>query len=252
MTSKPFISIIIATYNIREYVEALVVNLNSQTFIDYEVLISDGGSTDGSRDYFKPTIIRNLTWMQSSPDGGIYYALNKALDYARGTWIAVIGADDKFINENALANFYDYICNIDETYNLVYTDLQIKSKNNIRFKNYPGYSQFKNMYGGLPPIHHQTAFFKRSCVRLYGKFDTTYRIHADYELFSRIMSNEAPLKIDLYVVLYNDSGFSSNWSNIIGSLKEMIKIRYKYNSGKIGIRIFLPYLRLIANKVAFK
>jgi hypothetical protein len=132
---------------------------------------------------------------------------------------------------------------------MVYTDLQIKSKTGIRFKLYPEYPVFKKMYKGLPPIHHQTIIVKSECIKGYGGFNTKYRIHADYELFSRIISDQRPKKLDLFVIMYSDAGYSSRWNNIWRSIKEIAEIRKKYNKGQIGLKIFLPHIIIIANKI---
>jgi glycosyltransferase involved in cell wall biosynthesis len=252
MKAIPFVSIIIATYNVKEHLDCLIASLNNQTFTDYEVLISDGGSSDGSVEYFNNDTIRNLAWSKSGKDKGIYYALNEALNFAAGTWVVIIGADDRLIDNNSLLCFYEATNGLDHSCRFIYTDLQIRSKNTVRFKSYPAYPDFKKKYGGSPPLHHQTVFVKNECIKKYGMFNTDYLIHADYELLCRIMAFEEPKKLDISIISFNDSGFSSNWANIIKSLREIIKIRSKYNNGRVGIRIFLPYLKIIANKTIFK
>lgn len=89
------ISVITVTLNCASTLPALVASLQAQTRSDFEWIVVDGGSTDGTVD-----LLRNLEpgfgfrWI-SEPDFGIYHALNKGLAMAGGDYYLVIGADDE-------------------------------------------------------------------------------------------------------------------------------------------------------------
>ena len=100
------ISVIIPVYNKKRYLPKLMSSLQAQTFQDYECLIVDDGSTDGSAELcdemaHSDTRIRVF----HIPNGGVSHARNYALDRAHGTYITFIDSDDGF-REDYLENLY--------------------------------------------------------------------------------------------------------------------------------------------------
>jgi glycosyltransferase involved in cell wall biosynthesis len=101
----PLISIITATRNAASRVSALYESLASQSFPDFEWIVSDGLSSDGTLELLQQFQQRS-PWVQfcSEADFGIYDAINKALVRARGRYYLVAGADD-VLHERALASY---------------------------------------------------------------------------------------------------------------------------------------------------
>lgn len=87
------ISVLTATYNAQATLATLMASLAAQTRRDFEWVVVDGGSTDGTLALLRGTTL-SVRWI-SEPDGGIYDALNKALRLARGEYYLVVGADDE-------------------------------------------------------------------------------------------------------------------------------------------------------------
>jgi Glycosyltransferases involved in cell wall biogenesis len=83
---NPLFTIIVAVLNSKETLERCIESVNSQTYPYKELIIKDGGSTDGTVEILKNNDDKIAYW-ESSPDHGIYHAWNKALQYARGEWI---------------------------------------------------------------------------------------------------------------------------------------------------------------------
>lgn len=77
------LSIITINYNNREGLKKTIESVLSQTFTDYEYIIIDGGSTDGSRELIEQ-YQSHLSFWCSEPDKGIYNAMNKGIAKARG------------------------------------------------------------------------------------------------------------------------------------------------------------------------
>jgi len=99
--SEPLISILTASYNSVEGLKKTVASVETQTFRDFEHVVIDGGSTDGSAEFLSEQG-DNVNWI-SEPDEGIADAMNKGIRLARGDWILVLQAEDTFVDQHSLA-----------------------------------------------------------------------------------------------------------------------------------------------------
>ena len=247
----PFYSIIIASLNDERNLRNLSTSLNSQSFLDYEVLISDGGSTDGSVDYISQGGFQNMTWYKSSKDNGIYDALNIALEHVSGKWVLVLGADDKLANAGALLRAYQALTILPDEVAMAYADLLILRNSKITLKKYPEFDKFRDMFGGGAFIHHQSAFVKRQYLLKYGKFSEKYKIHSDYDLMTKVSLNALTIKIDGAFVVFNSAGFSSKLSNILRSLTEVYLIRRSHGITPMPLRLLLVYCSAVLSSFRY-
>ena len=97
------ITIVTATYNVANVLPSLVESLRRQTDRDFEWIVADGGSTDGTLEILKGADDLNIV-LSSQADFGIYDALNRALRQAKGDYYVVLGADD-VLNAEAVSNY---------------------------------------------------------------------------------------------------------------------------------------------------
>ncbi|RYY08302.1 MAG: glycosyltransferase [Sphingobacteriaceae bacterium] len=93
----PIISIISVVYNAEKYIEQTLLSLVNQTYKNIEIIIVDGGSTDGTLDIIKRYETGISYWI-SEPDKGIYDAMNKATKVVTGDWVNFVGAGDIVLN----------------------------------------------------------------------------------------------------------------------------------------------------------
>ena len=94
------LSIITATYNSAKHLPALIASLRAQTCQDFEWVVADGNSTDGTVELLKQVTDLKLSWV-SQHDFGIYDAMNKAIQRSQSEYYLVIGSDD-MLSENAV------------------------------------------------------------------------------------------------------------------------------------------------------
>ncbi len=103
--SKPTISIITATFNAAEHLVNLIDSLVAQTDQDFEWVVADGGSSDGTLVLLEKAKAQlKYVVVDSRPDFGIYDALNRAIKTATGEYYLVVGADD-VLDPLAMVNF---------------------------------------------------------------------------------------------------------------------------------------------------
>ena len=91
----PFVSALLVTRNEKDYIRISLMSLIEQTYPKdkYEIIVIDGGSTDGTLDIIKKYDKSIACWI-SEPDGGIYEAMNKGIKRATGDIIGFINSDD--------------------------------------------------------------------------------------------------------------------------------------------------------------
>jgi glycosyltransferase involved in cell wall biosynthesis len=178
------ISIITAVYNRESSIEKAIRSLQYQTFNNYEHIIIDGNSADGTL-----SIINRLKSVQtivlSEKDSGIYDALNKGLTMATGDIVGFLHSDDIFADCNVLQDINEAFKN--EKIDCVYGDLEYVSQVNqnkvIRYWSAGNLPAFKFNFGWIPP--HPTLFLRRKLIIKLGGFDQQYQISADYDAMTR-------------------------------------------------------------------
>lgn len=105
----PLFSIIIPLYNKARYVEATLSSITAQNLTDFEVIVVDDGSTDGSCDIVMHLAERdNRVRLLRQANGGVSHARNTGIRAAKGTWIAFLDADDTW-DSDYLQQMYELI-----------------------------------------------------------------------------------------------------------------------------------------------
>ena len=94
-------SIITINYNNREGLRRTIESVVAQTFRDFEFIVIDGGSTDGSTDILK-AYDKHINYWVSEPDGGIYHAMNKGVSRATGQYLNFMNSGDCFYDNQVL------------------------------------------------------------------------------------------------------------------------------------------------------
>ena len=90
MANKPLISVITPSYNQRRFIEDTIQSLQRQTYSNFEHIVVDAGSTDGTLEVLKKhETAYNMTW-SSEPDSGMYHGINKGLRRAKGQILAAL------------------------------------------------------------------------------------------------------------------------------------------------------------------
>ena len=103
---NPKISIITVVKNNQKLIERNILSLLNQKYKNYEQIIIDGKSTDGTINVIDK-YRKYITHFISEEDDGLYYAMNKGIDLASGDIIGILNSDDYYY-ENALEIVKDY------------------------------------------------------------------------------------------------------------------------------------------------
>lgn len=92
---EPFLSIVMATYNRAHTLPRAVQSVLSQDYRDWELVIVDDGSTDGTRDYLESVVDERVRVVHRPKNGGVTAAKNAGFDHVRGTWTTTVDSDDE-------------------------------------------------------------------------------------------------------------------------------------------------------------
>ena len=104
----PTVSIITITYNAERFLERTIQSIVDQQATDYEYIIIDGASTDGTLDIVRHYEPHLTNWI-SEPDGGLYDAMNKGLHRARGQYVWFMNAGDELYDPQTLSHLLERI-----------------------------------------------------------------------------------------------------------------------------------------------
>lgn len=181
MTNMPEFSIITVCFNEAQRIELTCQSIVNQTFQEFEWIVIDGGSTDGTLDILKRYAPR-MTYFASEPDRGIYHAMNKGIAQAHGEYLLFLNGGDYLHEPETLAKVFAHEHPLEK--DIYYGDLMLERD---------GVSEryaidFSNPYATFAKrtFPHQATFIKRELFETYGTHDESFKISADLEFFLRV------------------------------------------------------------------
>lgn len=200
------LSIITINYNNSDGLQRTIESVLSQTWTDFEWIVIDGGSTDGSLDIIKKYASHFSFWC-SEPDKGIYNAMNKGITHAKGEYLNFMNSGDCFYSSDSLSGLFKntYIEDI-----LICDAMYLYNGHEIVFCDASScnYDYDFFMRGSLP---HQASFFKRTTFDKFGNYDESLKIVADWKFFvETIYYGGATTKyVPIKMCLYEGNGIST-------------------------------------------
>ncbi len=196
----PIFTIITVCYNEAENIKKTLDSVIRQTFNDYEYIVVDGGSTDGTKDVIKQ-YESHLTWWCSEPDCGIYNAMNKGVLHATGDYVIFMNSGDWFHDDNVLENVYKsgMKAQIIEGHT-IRTDKMIRQRQVYE-------DIFEHLFADT--ISHQGTFIKRELL-LNHPYDEKYKIVSDWKFWieTLIIEENTYAFIDLDIAFFDMNGIS--------------------------------------------
>lgn len=200
------LSIITVNYNNLEGLKRTVESVVNQTWREFEYIVIDGGSTDGSAAYIESQN-ENIDYWVSESDSGIYNAMNKGIKVAKGEYLLFLNSGDILVDSDVLENIANLIS---EKLDIYYGNLILSNKGVENKSIYPKELTFSYFYhrGYLP---HPASFIKRNLFEKISYYNENFKIVSDWEFFvCAICKHNASYKhLDVFVTNYNTSGISS-------------------------------------------
>lgn len=197
-------SIIVPAYNSAKVIRRCLDSVAVQTCQDYEVLVMDGNSTDDTVAVANAVKSEKIK-VFSSPDHGIYDAMNKGIDKSSGEWLMFLGSDDYFYNKEVLEDMERFLT---DDYDVVYGDVE---------------SHLSERHNGEWSVEsldanrcHQAIFYNR---RFFGKslrYNLKYPVLADFDINLRwFLDNRYTHRyVPIIISHYSSGGYSSRVRDI--------------------------------------
>lgn len=235
-----FISIIVVSLNPGERLKETLNSILEQTYTDYEIIIKDGGSKDGSLDFLKEEgILEKYPQIRLivQPDKSIYDGMNQAVSYVKGKYVQFLNCGDLFYDKTVLEKTAEYILNRQKTDTAdgkkteqlspaIFYGNQYNLLQNSIVTSAPEINDF-TCYRNVPC--HQVCFYDG---RLFAKraYLPQYTVRADYEhfLYCIYEENARAFSMPITVCMYEGGGYSETKENRKKSAAQHKEITAKY------------------------
>ena len=225
MTKDVLLSIITICFNNKEEIERTCESISKQTFQDFEWIVIDGGSTDGTLDILNKYKDR-INVLISEPDKGRYNAMNKGILKAQGYWLNFMNGGDTFHSDNVLAgilselqnqNNYILFGNMNFIRNNTEGQIVIYNEQEVNISDY--------FYDRC--INHQSSFIPRALFLKYGLYNEEYDIVSDWEKWIVFSLLGCKFKhINRTIADFYDGGIGSSVSEKHLREKELVRKTY--------------------------
>lgn len=201
-------SIIVVCLNPGEKLNQTLDSILAQTYSDYEVVVKDGGSSDGSVEQMRRD---ERIRFYAEKDTGIYDAMNQAVSHAQGDFILFLNCGDVFYNESVLEETARYAAQFTDASKLVLYGDTYSEKNDVVIASAPEITGF-TCYRNIPC--HQSCFYAAELCK-EKPYDLQYRIRADYDhfLWCYYVAKAEMHHMGLTVASYEGGGFSESKAN---------------------------------------
>lgn len=222
MISKEF-SIITVSLNTLKHFKKTISSINSQTYKDYEIIVIDGLSNDGTINEIKKKK-NNISKKIIEKDRGIYDAMNKGVKVASGKWIIFMNSGDTFYNKNVLKELSKFC--------LKYKYAEIIFGDTLIDNNYFSYFQNSDYFKNntiLMPFCHQSSAVKSILIKKF-LFDKKYNLSSDFNFF-----------LNCYL----------NGTKFLKFNKLISKVKAGGNSDIFRQKVFTENIKIFLNKKSF-
>ena len=183
MTATPLFSIVTVCYNARSTISDTLESVARQVGVSLEHIVIDGGSTDGTVDYLNANSAK-LAKLIVEKDSGIYDAMQKGLNFAKGKYTGFLNADDYFSGPDALKQLAELTIGRSPA-GLIAATEQINSRSQVyRTIGSKPFKQSDLLWGKFPP--HPSTYLNTEAMKQAGGFDRELKFVGDFDMFIRV------------------------------------------------------------------
>lgn len=232
------ITIITSTLNCRDSFCLTAASIESQIDAEYQWIVIDGGSTDGTLDVIEK--YRSIIdYFVSERDRGIYDAWNKACKKISGDWVIFLGGGDIFLNNETLARVSSILQTMNETVSYAYGNVVLRRKGKrVMISGHINNDEW-DLYRPKLPCH-QGVFQRSKYLKIDQPFDDSYMIVADSKFLLKIRELGEQAYIPMDITMMATGGVSQSPRHVKQVRDEFLRLE-KESGYKIPI----------ANKIFF-
>lgn len=239
-----FFSIITVNLNNAVGLTKTVSSVFNQTFKNFEYIIIDGGSTDGSVELINEYSSK-INYCMSEKDNGIYDAMNKGIAKANGKYLLFLNSGDFLFNESVLQTVF----NNSPAEDVLYANVMLmKKEQELRPKTYP--EKLTDYFLLTDNLAHQSQFISAALFDKIGFYDVGYEIVSDYDFFIKAYYKHhiSYRHLNFITTAYNLDGLSAKQESVKTINAERLRIQKKYMPAML-VFIYHTYAALLNSGV---
>lgn len=219
----PLFSIITINFNNASGLQKTIESVVNQSYVDFEYIVIDGGSTDESNAVIKQFAAKINYWV-SEKDNGIYHAMNKGIAVATGKYCLFLNSGDVLADTEVLKKVAD----TNPTEALVYGDIIFADGNKKQVGIQPEVPAIIHLIRGT--IFHPASFILSAQLKKMNGFDESFKIAGDYDFFVRaiIMEKIKCKHVPIVISEFDIYGISNNAAQKSTVQAERNRIQQKY------------------------
>lgn len=235
------VTVVTAVLNDAGHIEQTILSVISQTDIEIEYIIVDGGSKDGTLELIGKYKDK-ISLLISEPDRGVYDAMNKGIKYSTGDFVYFLNSGDVLLNPSILSKIKFEDVNVRNT--IIYGNVVVAYGNIEALEKPRPFFNSKMKFKGIG-ICHQSMFFPGELIR-NEKYDLSYKIAADYDLVYRLWRKGTEfLYKDITIAKYDwGKGISSNPYKLLDVYRENARVCHQQLNPLYWAKMILEYIRL--------
>ncbi len=235
------VTVVTAVLNDAGHIEQTILSVISQTDIEIEYIIVDGGSKDGTLELIGKYKDK-ISLLISEPDRGVYDAMNKGIKYSTGDFVYFINSGDVLLNPSILSKIK--LEELKEKNAIIYGNVIVAYGNIEALEKPRPFFNSKMKFKGIG-ICHQSMFFPGELIR-NEKYDLSYNIAADYDLAYRLWRKGTVfLYKDITIAKYDwGKGISSNPYKLLDVYRENARVCHQQLNPLYWAKMVLEYIRL--------
>lgn len=235
------VTVVTAVLNDAGHIEQTILSVISQTDIEIEYIIVDGGSKDGTLELIGKYKDK-ISLLISEPDRGVYDAMNKGIKYSTGDFVYFINSGDILLNPSILSKIK--LEELKERNAIIYGNVVVAYGNIEALEKPRPFFNSKMKFKGIG-ICHQSMFFPGKLIR-NEKYDLSYNIAADYDLAYRLWRKGTVfLYKDITIAKYDwGKGISSNPYKLLDVYRENARVCHQQLNPLYWAKMVLEYIRL--------
>ncbi len=198
------LSIITICFNEKDKIEKTLISVINQKFTNYEFIVIDGGSTDGTKEIIEK-YRDDITIFVSEKDSGIYNAMNKGINKSSGEYLLFLNGGDYLYSDDTLDELFE---KYNPTDDIVYGNI-ITTNNGSLVKVINPFPS-KKFFFFITSLPHQSSFIKRELFINDGLYDENFRIVSDQEFFMRelIKNKKKMVYVPITISYYDNQSYS--------------------------------------------
>ena len=238
------ITLITVTYNSASTIKDCISSIYNQTYEDIEHIVIDGASKDNTVEIIK-SIPNRVVKLISEPDKGIYDAMNKGISHASGEVVGILNSDDFYRENNVIENIMKLFQK--QKTDCIFANINYVHPINVdrivrKWISGPYGSKDFNK-GWHPP--HPAFFVKNEYFKIYGDYDLSFKLAADFELMLRFLEK---YKLSNYyypesIVNMRLGGVTNR--NLRNIFDQNIECYKAFKKNQLKVSILYPLFRLL-------